>query len=62
MDWLEELAEERRKANPGYAATEASIETADEGYEVYRVTDGKTILATPELVAAGNSKGTFELA
>ncbi len=63
MDWLEDLAERRRKLNSEYAEVEAQIEADDGGYEIELVTDETGApLTSPILVAAGNSKGSFHIA
>ena len=62
MDWLEELAAERRVQDPLFAEVEARIEAEDGGYEVELVADASgRPLSSPVLVAAGDAQGVFHL-
>ena len=60
MDWLEELAQERRQSDPNFRASEARMEGEDEGYEVYRMTNHGKVADVPVLVAVGDSKGAYQ--
>lgn len=60
VDWLEELAQERRQSDPNFRSSEARIEAEDEGYEVYRMTNYGKVADVPVLVAAGDSKGAYQ--
>ena len=62
MDWLEELAEQRRLRSATYVDAESRIEAEDGGYEVELVGDGAgNPLVSPVLVAAGDANGTYHL-
>ena len=63
MDWLEALAQERRDADPNYAAVETRIQEEGEGYEIDLVTDGAGHpIVSPLTVAAGDSTGAYHVA
>ena len=62
MDWLEQLAAERREKDPSYAEVEARIEAENGGYEVELVGDASGHpLSSPVLVAAGDANGVYRL-
>ena len=62
MDWLEELAAERRAKDPLFAEAEDRIEAEDGGFEVELVCDASgQPLVSPVLVVAGDTRGIYHL-
>jgi hypothetical protein len=62
MDWLEELAERRRKQSATYDDAETRIEAEGGGYEIELVGDGAgNPLISPVLVTAGDARGVYHI-